>query len=180
MLSLISIINGPRWPLKRRQPTRRAILSCLTHQPSAWPSVLYCDGCPTSWQIWWPLQGRKRQLMLIYNHCIKTCSLGYVWNNTSMSTYTSNILLLLNLKSYILPLFDSCDNVWSVCTKEESHQLETPLNFACRTVLYKRRDHSPSFAHKELDISTLTAKWNVHLTQTVYKCISLYRITYLS
>ena len=58
--------------------------------------------------------------------------------------------LLLYLESCILPLFDYCDNVWSVCTKEESHRLETLLNFACRTVLHKRRDYSASSAHKEL------------------------------
>ena len=32
--------------------------------------------------------------------------------------------LLLYLKLYILPLFDYCDNVWSVYTKQESHRLE--------------------------------------------------------
>ena len=71
--------------------------------------------------------------------------------------------------------------MWSsVCTKEESHWLETLLNFACRTVLCKRRDYSASSARKELGISTLSARRKIHLAQTVYKCISLQSPTYLS
>ena len=62
-----------------------------------------------------------------------------------------------------LPLCDYCDNVWSVCTKQDSHQLETLLNFACRTVLRNCRDNSASSARKELGISTLSARQKVHL-----------------
>ena len=97
-----------------------------------------------------------------------------------LSWFLPRPLLLLYLKSYILPLFDYCDNVWSVCTKEESHRLETLLNFACRTVLHKRRDYSASSAHKELGISTLSARRKIHLAQTVYKCVSSQSPTYLS
>ena len=46
----------------------------------------------------------------------------------------------------ILHVFDYFDNVWSVCTKQDSYGLETLLNFACRTVLRKRRDYSASSA----------------------------------
>ena len=89
-----------------------------------------------------------------------------------LSWFLSRPLLLLCLKTYILPLFDYCDYVWSVCTKEESHRLETLLNFACRTVLYKRRDYSASSARKELGISTLSARRKIHLAQTIHKCVS--------
>ena len=88
--------------------------------------------------------------------------------------------LLLYLKPCILPLFDYCDNVWSVCTKEENHWLETLLNYACRTVLHKRRDYSASSARKELGISTISARRKIHLAQTVYKCVSSQSHTYLS
>ena len=106
-----------------------------------------------------------------------TCSLSLL---RSLSWFLPRPLLLLYLKSYILPLFDYCDNVWSVCTKEESHWLETLLNFACRTVLHKRGDYSASSARKELGISTLSARWKIHLVQTVYKCVSSQSPTYLS
>ena len=70
--------------------------------------------------------------------------------------------------------------MWSVCTKEESNRLETLLNFVCRTVLHKCRDYSASSARKELGISTLSARWKIHLAQTVYKCVSSQSPTYLS
>ena len=53
------------------------------------------------------------------------------------SSVSSSSLLLLFLKSYILPLFDYCDVVWSGCTKSEASRLETLLNYACHTVLHK-------------------------------------------
>ena len=56
-----------------------------------------------------------------------------------LSWFLPQSLLLLFLKSYILPTFDYCDIVWSGCTKQESHRLETLLNFSCRTVLRRRR-----------------------------------------
>ena len=70
--------------------------------------------------------------------------------------------------------------MWSVYTKEESLQLETLLNFACRTVLHKRRDYSASSARTELGISTLSARRKIYLAQTVYKCVSSQSPTYLS
>ena len=82
----------------------------------------------------------------------------------------------------MLPLFDYCDNVWpwSVCIKQDSHRLETLLNFACRTVLRKCRNYSASSARKELGISTLSVRQKVHLAQTVYKCLALQSPTYLN
>ena len=85
-----------------------------------------------------------------------------------LSWFLPRPLLLLYLKSYILPLFDYCDSVWSICTKQDSHRLEMLSNFACRTVLRKRRDYSASSARKELGISTLSSRQKVHLAQTVY------------
>ena len=48
-------------------------------------------------------------------------------------------LLLLFLKSYILPSFDYCDVVWSGYTQSEVSRLETLLTYACCTVLHKRK-----------------------------------------
>lgn len=70
--------------------------------------------------------------------------------------------------------------MWSVCTKDESHRLEKLLNFACRTVLHKRRDYSATAARKELGISTLGTRRKLHLAQTVYKCLSRQSPSYLS
>ena len=72
------------------------------------------------------------------------------------------------------------DIVWSGCTKDEALRLETLLNFACRTVLRKCRDYSASAAHSELGLSTLSARRNLHLAQTVFKCLSSESPSYLS
>ena len=48
-----------------------------------------------------------------------------------LSWFLPRSLLLLYLKSYILPFFDYCDIVWSNCTQEESRRLVTLLNFGC-------------------------------------------------
>ena len=42
-----------------------------------------------------------------------------------LSWFLPHSLLLLYLKSYILPSFDYCDVVWSSCSQEESRRLET-------------------------------------------------------
>ena len=76
--------------------------------------------------------------------------------------------------------FDYCDVAWSGCTKDEALRLETLLNFACRTVLRKRRDYSASAARSELGLSTLSARRNLHLAQTVFKCLSSESPSYLS
>ena len=97
-----------------------------------------------------------------------------------LSWFLPQTLLLLYLKSYILPSFDYCDVVWSGCTKDEALQLETLLNFACRTVLHKCRDYSASAAHKQLDLSTLSCRRKLHLAQTMFKCLSSQSPQYLS
>ena len=88
--------------------------------------------------------------------------------------------LLLYLKSYILPSFDYCDVVWSGCTKDEALRLEALLNFACRTVIRKRRDYSASAARKQLGLSTLSCRRKLHLAQTMFKCLSSQSPQYLS
>ena len=88
--------------------------------------------------------------------------------------------LLLYFKSYILPSFDCCNVVWSECTKDEALRLETLLNFACRTVLRRRRDYSASAAPGELGLSTLSAKRKLHLAQTMFKCLSSQSPPYFS
>ena len=67
-----------------------------------------------------------------------------------LSWFLLRPLLLLFLKSYILPSFDYCDVVWSRCTQSEASRLETLLNYACRTVLRKRKGYSVSAARREL------------------------------
>ena len=67
-----------------------------------------------------------------------------------LSWFLPQLLLLFCLKSSILPLFHYCDIVWSGCTKSEASRLEILLNYACRTVLRKRRGSSASAACGEL------------------------------
>ena len=80
-----------------------------------------------------------------------------------LSWFLPQPLLLPFLKAYILPTFDYCDIVWSRCTKQEARQLETLLNFSCRTVLRKRKDYSASAARIELGLPTLASRRNFTL-----------------
>ena len=96
------------------------------------------------------------------------------------SWFLSQSLLLLFLKSYILPSFEYCNVVWSGCTKNEALRLKTPLNFACRTVLHERRDFSASTARKQLGLSTLSFRRKLHLAQTMFKCLLSQSPQYLS
>ena len=88
--------------------------------------------------------------------------------------------LLLFLKSYILPVFDYRDVVWSGCTKSEASRLETLLNYACCTVLRKCRGSSTSAAHRELGLSTLASRRKLHLALTMFNCMSSKSPPYLS
>ena len=89
--------------------------------------------------------------------------------------------LLLYFKSYILPSFDCCNVVWSECTKDEALCLETLLNFACRTVLRRRRDYSASAACGELGLSTLSAKRKLHLLKPCSNaCLPSLLLTFLN
>ena len=66
-----------------------------------------------------------------------------------LSWFLPQPLLLLYLKSYILPHFDYCDVVWIGCTKAESLLLESSPNFACRTVLHRCKLSSASLFKKK-------------------------------
>ena len=97
-----------------------------------------------------------------------------------LSWFLPRPLLLLFLKSYILPHFDYCDVVWFGCTKQEAHHLETLLNFSCRTVLRRRYDYSATAARRELGLSTLTTRRKLHTAQMVFKCLTSNSPPYLS
>ena len=97
-----------------------------------------------------------------------------------LSWFLPRSLLLLSLKSYILPQFDYCDVVWCGCTKSESTRLESLLNFACRTVLRISKHSSASAARQELHLSTLSSRRKLHLSQAVFKCLSSNSPPYVS
>ena len=77
-------------------------------------------------------------------------------------------LLLIYLKSYVLPHFDYCEVVRSSCTQEESRRLESLLNFGCKTVLRRKRDSSSTAALKELGLTTLTLRRKLHTAQLAH------------
>ena len=97
-----------------------------------------------------------------------------------LSWFLPQPLLLLFLKSYILPLFDYCNVVWSGCTKSEASNLQTLLNYAWCTVLRKRRGSSTSAARRELGLSTLASRRKLHLALTMFNCMSFKSPPYLS
>ena len=97
-----------------------------------------------------------------------------------LSWFLPRSLLLLFLKSYILPSFDYCDVVWSGCSKSEAYRLETLLNYACRTVLRRRKGSSASVARRELGLSTLASRRKFHLSLIMFKCMSSKSPAYLS
>ena len=97
-----------------------------------------------------------------------------------LSWFLPRSLLLLYLKSYILPSFDYCDVVWSSCSQEESRRLETLFNFGCKVVLRRRRDYSSTAARKELNLTTLASRRQIHMAQCMFRCLSLQSPTYLS
>ena len=110
--------------------------------------------------------------------CAKVCRNVNLFHR--LSWLLPQPLLLLFLKSYILPLFDYCDVVWSGCTKSEASRLETLHNYACRTVLRKRKGSSASAARRELGLSTLASRRKLHLAVTMFNCMSSKSPPYLS
>ena len=97
-----------------------------------------------------------------------------------LSWFLPPSLLLIYLKSYVLPYFDYCDVVWSSCTQEESRWLESLLNFGCKTVLRRKRDSSSTAALKVLGLTTLTLRRKLHTAQLVFRCLSSKAPSYLS
>ena len=72
-----------------------------------------------------------------------------------LSWFLPQSLLLLFLKCYILPHFDYCDVVWSGCSK------------------------SAPAARRDLGLSTLFSRRNLHLAQAVFKRLSSHYPPYL-
>ena len=61
--------------------------------------------------------------------------------------------------------------VWGCCTKEEVTSLERLQNFAARTILHQCRRYSASSARRELSLSTLSSRCDIHLAQHAFKAI---------
>ena len=97
-----------------------------------------------------------------------------------LSWFLPSSLLLIYLKSYVLPHFDYCDVVWSSCTQEESRRLESLFNFGCKTVLRRKRDSSSTAAIKELGLTTLTLRRKLHTAQLMFRCLSSKAPSYLT
>ena len=70
--------------------------------------------------------------------------------------------------------------MWFGCTKSESCRLESLLNFACCTVFRRRKYSSASAAHHNLGLSTLSYRRKLHLSRSVFKCLSSHCPSYLS
>ena len=83
-------------------------------------------------------------------------------------------------KSNILPLFDYCDVVGSGCTTSAASSLETVHNYACCTVLRKRKGSSALAARRELCLPTQASRRNLHLAVTMFNCMSSKSLPYLS
>ena len=64
-----------------------------------------------------------------------------------LSWFVPRYLLVLYLKSYVLPLIDYCDVVWIGCTKRDSSWLQT-LNYACSICLHCPRLYSSALWNK--------------------------------
>ena len=87
-----------------------------------------------------------------------------------ISWFLPSSLLILYLKSYILPLLDYCDTVWNGCTQKNSDKLQRIFNYGCRIALHKKRSHSATAMHKEIGLSTLQKRRMLHIAQMMYKC----------
>ena len=97
-----------------------------------------------------------------------------------LSWFLPRTLLLIYLKTYILPHFDYCDVVWSSCTQEESRRLESLMNYGCKIVLRRCRDSSSSAALQDLGLTTLTSRRKLHTAQCMLRCLSSQSPSYLS
>ena len=97
-----------------------------------------------------------------------------------LSWFLPHPLLLLYLKSYILPSFNYCDVVWSGCTLKNSRRLERLMNHTCKLVLRRSHDCSSSAALHDLQLTTLTLRCKLHLAQCMFRCLSFQSPPYLS
>ena len=97
-----------------------------------------------------------------------------------LSWFLPRSLLVLFLKSYILPVLDYCDVVWDSCTKKEAQRMETLLNYACRVVLHRQKHESATAARAELGLTTLAVRRKIHLARLMYKCTHSQQPPYLA
>ena len=88
----------------------------------------------------------------------------------TLSWFLPHTLLLINLY---------CDVVWSGCTQEESHRLESLLNYGCKIVLCRRRDSSSTVALQDLGLTTLTSRRKLHTAQCMFCYLSSQSPSYL-
>ena len=87
-----------------------------------------------------------------------------------LSWFLPSSLLVLYLKSYILPCVDYCDVVWDCCSKQESNRLQTLFNYGCRIALHHPRLSSSSALWKDLGLSSLASRRKLHLAEVMFKC----------
>ena len=97
-----------------------------------------------------------------------------------LSWFLPQSLLVLFLKSYILPVLDYCDVVWNSCTKKDAQHLESLLNFACRVVLHRGKHESATAARSDLGLTTLGVRRKVHVARLMHKCVHAHSPPYLA
>ena len=97
-----------------------------------------------------------------------------------LSWFLPQSLLVLFLKSYILPVLDYCDVVWNSCTKKDAQHLESLLNFACRVVLHRGKQESATAARSDLGLTTLGVRRKVHVARLMHKCVHAHSPPYLA
>ena len=97
-----------------------------------------------------------------------------------LSWFLPSSLLVLYLKSYILPCVDYCDIVWDCCSKQDSNHLQTLFNYACHIALHRPRLSSSSALWNDLGLSSLSSHRKLHLAQLMFKCLNSLAPPYLS
>jgi hypothetical protein len=97
-----------------------------------------------------------------------------------LSWFLPQSLLVLFLKSYILPVLDYCDVVWNSCTKKDAQHLESLLNFACRVVLHRGKHESATAARSDLGLTTLGVRRKLHVARLMHKCVHAHSPPYLA
>ena len=97
-----------------------------------------------------------------------------------LSWFLPSSLLVLYLKSYILPCVDYCDIVWDCCSKLDSNCLQTLFNYACCIAWHRPRLSSSSALWNDLGLSLLSSCRKLHLAQLMFKCHNSLAPSYLS
>ena len=96
------------------------------------------------------------------------------------SWFLPSSLLLLYLKSYILPWVDYCDVVWDCCSRQDANRLQTLFNYACGIALHCPCLSSSSTLWNDLGLSSLSTSRKLHLAQLMFKCHNSLAPPYLS